>query len=287
MPELVNADANICLYREFGRLLCEDLERPYLQAPIGILSTTKFLRSLGEILGLDPEPFIEREKHTTIKPVWDLWRSVTQDFFGTASFGIVATETYARGVRHFLEDEMGLPCHFAFGRCRPAQKPDNAAIRGLHRGEAAPGPVRFVQRADVRSPRAARGRSTCPPRSPARSSGGTPARRSWASPARPTSSRRSATPCSTCSSTSCRSPATWTQVEADAGAAPPRSCPGTRRPGARLDELVEAHPVLVRISAAKRLRDAAERVARGEGTARVAPAHVERARAETRLGAAA
>ncbi len=139
-PRLVESAVNVVMYREFGEPLARALGKPYLFAPIGIQETTAFIRRLGELLGTQAqaEAFIEREKRTTLQPLWDLWRGPQGDWFATTDFAVVAGRTYAEGLVRLLADELGMKLAFASGRPRRPGEMDNIQIReALHKKQPA------------------------------------------------------------------------------------------------------------------------------------------------------
>ncbi len=124
---LKNSEVIVVMYREFGDTLAEVLGRPVLHAPFGMAETREFILDLGRMLNKAEvaKDFLQREKHTTLQPLWDLWRGPQAEWFPTVRFGVTASKTYALGLERFLAGEMGMHCLFS----HDSAEADNTLIR--------------------------------------------------------------------------------------------------------------------------------------------------------------
>ena len=228
-----------------------------------------FLRKLGELTGLDPEPFIAREKHTTIKPLWDLWRSRHAGLLRHRQLCASSRPRPTRGASGTSsKTDLGLPCTFAFSRSAGI-KPDNAAVKEAIRTK--PPLVLFGSYNERMYLAELNGRSIYVPAS----FPGAVIRRHTGTPFMGYAGATYLVQevCNALFDALFNMIPLSTQMDA---AEPTLSrthaeLPWDAAAKQALDAAIEAEPVLVRISTAKRLRDAAERAARRAGEPTLPP----------------
>ena len=146
-------------------MLREALERPYLQAPIGLHSHDQVPAHAGELLGLDPSRS-SSARSTPPSSRCGICGAGHEDFFGIASFAIVANETYRAACGHFLKTEMGLPCTFSFARSAGVEARQRSGAAAVAREDAARDVRKRTMSACI-PPRSARARSAFRPSFPA------------------------------------------------------------------------------------------------------------------------
>jgi chlorophyllide a reductase subunit Z len=138
---LLDAQASIVMYREFGKSLAREVGLPVFYAPFGLEETTSFLQGLGKALGLEAEAeaFIRAEKHGTLAAWQDIWRSTHSDFFANSPIAIVAPPSYKDGLERYLGGELGLPITYSAYRTGPESAPSEDVRAAL--SEASPSPM--------------------------------------------------------------------------------------------------------------------------------------------------
>jgi len=108
LERLSDADFNICLYPEIARTLCRWLEKTFGQptvatVPLGVGATRDFLREIGTLTGIDPEPLIAAECGRL--PWYS--RSIDSTYLTAKRVYIFADGTHAMAAARIAKEELG------------------------------------------------------------------------------------------------------------------------------------------------------------------------------------